>query len=356
MTIQISIIIPLYEVENYIERCLRSIIKQTFSDYEVILVDDCSQDNSLQVAEQFLVANNISFQSIRHTANKKQGAARNSGLKFAKGEYVFFVDADDELADTNTLQVLYSEMAKADYDFVTAKAQHIVNGEETIKPRANNAVTVLDEGSVLRAFGNNKIAPVVWNKLIRKTFLLANNIQFVEHTSFEDIPYCFILCCEANKVALINQITYRYHFADNDGATTASLDDDKIQNAMAMCEALLTYVAENNVVATVGIYPIYQVICRVMSYVLAHHSLIIDKERWIKCYAGLQRMYNESLLFDYSKRLRFSAGFAYYLAYKPYALNRSNIVNNIYSKVLLAIRMYNIRGGAALVHQFLQKT
>ena len=112
--IKISVIVPVYNVENYLIQCLDSIINQTLKDIEIICVDDCSPDNSIEILEEYKNKDNrISI--IRHSNNQGLGPARNTGLKHANGEYISFVDSDDYI-DKNFLFYLYSTAKKYDSD------------------------------------------------------------------------------------------------------------------------------------------------------------------------------------------------------------------------------------------------
>lgn len=335
---QISIIIPLYKVEKYIERCLQSIVNQTLTDYEVILIDDFSQDNSLHIAELFLRKNNISFQSIKHKVNQKQGAARNNGLKIANGKYIYFMDADDELAHKNTLQLLHTKIEEDNYDFVTAKELHIEDKKEKTITKESSSTTILRETNILKALSRNKISPVVWNKLIQKKFLVTNRIHFFENTYFEDIPYCFTLCHNAKKVALINNITYKYYFQENANATTSVLDVRKIKDAANMCNELLLYAYKNKVHKEIGIFPIHQIVSQSLLYILAHPSVIADKEKWITSYILFQKMYRDSFLDKHKKNWIFSPPTAYYLVKNKYQEKKYPIKGiNFIKRILFGI-------------------
>lgn len=335
---QISIIIPLYKVEKYIKRCLQSIICQNFTSYEVILVDDYSQDNSLKIAEHFLTDNNISFQSIQHTSNQKQGTARNNGLKIAKGKYIYFIDADDELENENALQLLYTEIEKDTYDFVTAKEQHIENGLEKIKAPTHNTTAILKETEITKALSKNNISPVAWNKLIRKDFLINNDIHFSENTYFEDIPYCFILCYKAQKVALLNSFTYKYYFLENNNATTSVLTTKKINDAVNMCGELLLFADKNKAYKKTGIFPVHQIVSQSLLYVLAHPSVISDKEKWVESYRLFKKMYKSSFLAKHKNNWFLPPNTAYYLVRNRYQEKKYPIKGiNFIKRILFGI-------------------
>ena len=102
-----SIIIPVYNVEQYLEQCLDSVLNQTFTDFEVLCVDDCGTDNSAQILKVY-AQKDKRIKIIKHEKNKRQGGARNTALKVAKGKYIFCIDSDD-WAETNALEILYNE-------------------------------------------------------------------------------------------------------------------------------------------------------------------------------------------------------------------------------------------------------
>lgn len=311
---EISIIIPLYKVENYIERCLYSLVRQNYTNYEIILVDDFSQDNSLQIAERFLIRHDISFRSVVHKQNQKQGAARNSGLEIANGKYIYFMDADDELANEQAMQLLHTEMEKGDYDFVTAKDEITSKNYKSKNLKTINCrTTVLKGVEIIKALGEGQVSPVVWNKLIRKDFLIQNNIQFVGDTSFEDVPYCFILCDKATRVALLNQVTYTYYFQENPNATTNFLSLDKIKDAEKMCRMLIDYAEESKVYKKTGMFHIHKNISKVILYVLTHPSVMENKVKWATSYVVFRDMYRNSYLKYHKKYLFFPVDVAYFL-------------------------------------------
>ena len=99
---KVSIIIPVYHVEKYIERCVLSVLKQTYRPLEVVFVDDCSNDRSIDIAKKTIEKNgaaSIEFVFLEHDKNQGQSAARNSGIKASTGDYLYFLDSDDKLSD-----------------------------------------------------------------------------------------------------------------------------------------------------------------------------------------------------------------------------------------------------------------
>lgn len=124
--IKVSVIIPVFNTEKYINKCLSSLVNQTLDDIEIICVNDGSADNSLEIIEK--IANNDARIKIINQEHKKQGAARNAGLKIAEGEYIGFVDSDDWI-DLNYYEMLYNTAKKYDADIALATNVRIGNGK-----------------------------------------------------------------------------------------------------------------------------------------------------------------------------------------------------------------------------------
>lgn len=117
---RLSIIVPIYNVAPYVEACIGSILEQKYENIEVIIVDDKSPDNSIDLIKRLVtqgVPSNIVFEFIEHKVNKKQGGARNTGLRVATGEYVMFVDSDDRLTPHASL-VAMNKIIGTNYDMV----------------------------------------------------------------------------------------------------------------------------------------------------------------------------------------------------------------------------------------------
>ncbi len=124
--ITITIVIPIYNVRDYIKNCIDSILNQTYKDYEVILVDDCGRDDSVAIAEKMLEGK-IKYSTLRHDHNRGLSAARNTGVAEAKGEYILFVDSDDSLTH-DCLEKLVRMADKTKADITVGNINVIGNG------------------------------------------------------------------------------------------------------------------------------------------------------------------------------------------------------------------------------------
>ena len=124
-----SIVVPVYNVEKYIDRCMESLVSQSFRDYEIIVVDDESPDGSMDIVEAYAEAN-PGLITMLHQKNTRQGGARNNGVRHAKGDYLVFVDSDDYVS-RDMLQVMEGYLQEKRYDVLIC--QHVAvteNGEK----------------------------------------------------------------------------------------------------------------------------------------------------------------------------------------------------------------------------------
>ena len=141
MNIKVSVIIPVYNVEQYLRQCLDSVINQTFKDIEIIIVNDCSPDNSLQIIKQYQQKDSR-IVLVDLPENTGVGNARNEGIKLAKGKYITFIDPDDWAAK-NFIDVLYNSIEKYNTDFVSVSYVKMSNYKVASKKLKSNLYGVV---------------------------------------------------------------------------------------------------------------------------------------------------------------------------------------------------------------------
>lgn len=204
---KVSVIIPIYNTENYIEKCLNSIVNQTLEDIEILLIDDGSSDNSLEIAREF--QNRDERVKIFTQDHKKQGAARNLGINNAIGEYIGFIDSDDWV-DCDYFEKLYNCAQKYHSDIALATNIR-VGGKKTAKKRLNikneKYVSELQDKFYLCKQDKN---PCPTNKIYKKSLLVDNNIFFPEGVFCEDKLFTAKAVFFANGVAAVPNIYYYY--------------------------------------------------------------------------------------------------------------------------------------------------
>lgn len=209
-------IIPAYNVEKVIDKCINSIFSLTLDirDFEVIIIDDCSKDNTIKVVEKFIEKyNNIIL--VKLEKNNKQGAARNCGIKMAKGEYIAFVDADDEISAYGMMKALNAAAkSKVDicyYDFEYEMPQNVWHKWLIPHELKNKIISSAD-------FLNNYYtceynAP--WRTLYRTEFLRDTNILFEEGLRWEDCDWTVKVYAKAKEIQFVDGIGYRYQYGEN---------------------------------------------------------------------------------------------------------------------------------------------
>lgn len=215
-TPKISVIVPMYNVEKYLSLCISSILNQTFKDFELILIDDCSTDNTLKVAESF------SDSRIRILRNEKNsgapGAVRNIGIDAAQGEYIVFCDSDDAILPEE-LEVFFNTAEKNNADIVnttkwyTSKNPNFQN-LKNLSVQLSSMAPILPVSSDLKTriaqeFLQNRIhiSPVIF--LYRREILLNNKIKFPSELKIaEDVAFNFEVVCATDKIVKIDKPFY----------------------------------------------------------------------------------------------------------------------------------------------------
>ncbi|MBP3816673.1 MAG: glycosyltransferase family 2 protein [Aeriscardovia sp.] len=201
---KVSIIVPFYNTEKYLKRCIESIMNQSLQDFELILVDDGSTDSSFEIAEGYCKHDNV---KIINQENRGVGAARNAGMDISTGEYISFVDSDDFIY-TNYLQNLVELADAYGTDIAIAGREKRIN-DCFIKSKTpyQNMVINSTEAIRLLLLGKYNTRPA-WGKLFKRELLA--NVRFVEGKIFEEVRFSADTFLAASKIILSNAETYVY--------------------------------------------------------------------------------------------------------------------------------------------------
>ena len=238
----VSVIVPVFNAEKYLPVCLESILIQTFADFEVVVVDDCSTDRSLTVAENYLERFGGRLKIISLEENTGSGAVpRNVGLDFARGKYIFFMDADDLLVD-NALETLYdfAENFQAD---VVCMEKTFSCGEEVVPKELVNEISLINprfltDEPTLETFDlaertdrflRSAIGFTPWLKFLRRDLLVDNGIKFPAVRISEDIIWTFKIVCSAKKILHVPTLLYVYRDTAASMVRRARELDDEIK-------------------------------------------------------------------------------------------------------------------------------
>ncbi len=225
----LSIIVPVYNVEKYIRACILSIFQQGLKDnsFELILINDGSTDRSMKMIEDIISQHSNII--IINQKNQGLSVARNNGIAQAKGKFIQFVDSDDLLVD-NSLWPLLDKALKVKADLVVADYIRIKEEEKIFNPTSQNSKTIMFEekyGEDL-FFELDPLSCYVWRTIYRKEFLIENHISFIPNIYYEDVPFTHECYLKAKKCLKTPWPLYIYRWRT--GSITSSFTPQKAEN------------------------------------------------------------------------------------------------------------------------------
>lgn len=244
--IKLSIIVPVYNVAEYLERCLNSLINQTLNEIEIICVNDGSTDNSLCILEKF--AGLDKRIKIINQKNKGLSGARNTGIKLVQGEYLGFLDSDDWV-DLDYFEKLYKRAKNCDADISLGDFIRKGKFKHKIRLKLNKEEEFVGDNE--KFYGSQFYHfPCVWNKIYKTSKF--NDLRFIEGIFFEDGPYTIQALHRANKVVTCCN-TYLYYFV-NPNSIVKTLNKKKEQDMYNSSKFILNYIKDNMQIQDKGIY------------------------------------------------------------------------------------------------------
>ena len=217
----VSIIVPVYKVEQYLKRCMDSVLNQTYKNIEIILVDDGSPDNCPALCDEY--AKIDSRVRVIHKENGGLSSARNVALDSVKGDYIFFVDSDDWLA-LDTLEVL-NEYLEKDYDMISFQRTYLT--EEKVVEKGEKNPKDMDVSQYIAASFLGRYAFFVTTKIFKTEVF--NNVRFLEGRNYEDLEVMHRLFLNMKKVVGLDYFLY-YYWKGNEGAITNTITMKNIQD------------------------------------------------------------------------------------------------------------------------------
>lgn len=237
-----SIIVPIYKVEKYIKRCTLSLINQSFSDFEIIFIDDASPDKSLEILKNTLnsIPDFKNYKILRHSINKGLPAARNTGLAIAKGEYIVHCDSDD-FVETDMLAQYDTAIKKYNADIVWCDFYLSEQNSERIIIQPDY---LSSREAVLGILGG-QMKYNVWNKAINHNLYLNNNITFPEGHSMGEDMTIIKLFLHADKIAHISLPLYHY-FRVNSNSISISYSNKNINDILYNVNLITDYINHFN--------------------------------------------------------------------------------------------------------------
>lgn len=240
----VSVIVPVYNVEQFLVKCIDSILCQTYRNLEIILIDDGSTDSCPEICNEYAGKDLRIF--VIHKSNEGQAIARNIGLDNCNGEYICFVDSDDWLENT-AIEYMVAIAQRERADLVIAERRHVrADGESSFTPYQlleGESILRLTDVQAINLFAEKNWAP--WARLYRKS--LYKDIRFPNYKIFEDEAIMFQLLKNSQTIAYTNKIVYNYNVRD--GSTTKQCYTKKKIDGVRAWDNNLEYLKENYPVA-----------------------------------------------------------------------------------------------------------
>ncbi len=289
---KVSVVVPVYNAEKYLNQCIESLLNQTLKDIEIIFVDDGSEDNSAGILSSY--AEKDSRIQLLKQENSFAGTARNLGMSIAAGEYIIFLDADD-FFEADMLEAMYikAKADNADVCLCSAKRFNDLTGEIT-EPKFYLNTSVLPENLPFSADDVkdrifNFITPAPWTKLFKTAFVKANGFKFQPIKKTNDLFFVFANLSLAQKITYVNEPFVNYRFANS-----SSLQGEKNAINIEFYDALIALKKE---LQNRGIYEKYDksFVNRALSVCTYALKAADNKENFIK----LANLYKSKYFFDF---------------------------------------------------------
>ncbi len=310
----LSIIIPAYNVESYVKDCLDSCLNQKFekNDFEIIVINDGSTDSTLKVVNDYI--SNAQFPNIHviNQTNKGLSETRNVGLSMAQGEYVWFVDSDDWIAE-GAVEGIYQLISQfPNTEVIALNTLLTKEGEKSLIDRKLSSVT----GDGKYIYDNSYIYPYSGAQfyVFKKAFLIGNNITFKKGIYFEDCLFTPLVLSRSKQCAFFNTTAYIYRLRGN-SITTSSISEKKLSDSIIVAEELISSLEKGNI-----LFPdvIKDAACKTYEVLFRYYILKTDSDMQRKYLRIINSNNNwKSVLRDMNFKHKF-----YYLIMRVYSLFR----------------------------------
>lgn len=250
---EISIIIPVYNAENYLNECMESILAQTFSEYEVLLIDDGSTDKSGIICDQY--ARKYKNVYVYHQKNSGQAVARNFGVKQAKGRYIWFVDSDDVILSDNALSVIQKEFVHIP-DVIAFGWKEAENNEEFCLSPERFGFCIDEKCEKIQSgtqylSGSLSKTPLYnwypWIYLYRREYWINHSFEFPKGQKFEDLKLIYNTLLDAESIVKVDQAFYGYRVG-REGSTTTNLKISTLEDGMRAVSQNVSEILDNDAI------------------------------------------------------------------------------------------------------------
>ena len=230
---KVSVIVPIYNVEKYLEKCINSLLSQTLEDIQIILVNDGSKDNSGNIAKEY-EKNNKDRVIYVEKENGGLSDARNYGLKYATGDFIAFLDSDDYI-EKNAYEEMYNKAIEENADYVECD----FIWEFPNKIRVDKQYPYKNKKEML-----SFVRVVAWNKLIKRQLITDNNLEFPKGLRYEDIEFTYKLIPFLNKFAYVDNPFI--HYVQREGSI-ANVQNERTAEIFTVLDNVIEFYKKNNI-------------------------------------------------------------------------------------------------------------
>jgi len=247
--IKVSVIVPVYNVEKYLKRCLDQLVNQTLKEIEIICVNDGSKDNSIKILEEYSQKDNRI--SVISQENAGLSVARNTGMDYVKGEYIGFVDSDDWV-DLDFYEKLYDAAKRNDCDIAVADFKRKHPNKDKIRLNITEEkvfTTPEDKYMACKTYREG----CVWNKIYRTEFLKRINLKFVPGMYYEDRDFTARSLFYSDKLVTVPNTYYDY-FVNPKSICKGGRNSKKDEHYILVRQQVLNFIKENNINVPDGLY------------------------------------------------------------------------------------------------------
>lgn len=223
---KVSVIIPVYNVSQYVRKSILSVLAQTYKDVEIVIVNDRTTDDSMEVIDDVLKTHEYSADVVivNHPINRGLSAARNTGILNSSGRYLYFMDSDDEIT-SECIELLVNSAQQCDSDIVVGDYE-VRNSDIPFPPLELKETFIDGKEQVLKVFMEKKVYQMAWNKLIKRELVIRKHLFFKEGLVHEDCLWSFLCACNADSLSVVDEKTYLYNVRSNSIMTGVSLEKD----------------------------------------------------------------------------------------------------------------------------------
>jgi glycosyltransferase, group 2 family protein len=230
---KVSVIVPIYNVEKYLEKCINSLLSQTLEDIQIILVNDGSKDNSGNIAKEY-EKNNKDRVIYVEKENGGLSDARNYGLKYATGDFIAFLDSDDYI-EKNAYEEMYNKVIEENADYVECD----FIWEFPNKIRVDKQYPYKNKKEML-----SFVRVVAWNKLIKRQLITDNNLEFPKGLRYEDVEFTYKLIPFINKFAYVDKPFI--HYVQRKGSI-ANVQNERTAEIFTVLDNVIEFYKKNNI-------------------------------------------------------------------------------------------------------------